>query len=209
MIIVLDCGIGNTGSVVNMIRKIGVEAIASSDPLDLEKADKLILPGVGKFDHAMKQLQELDLIAPLHNLVLKSRKPILGICLGIQLFTRKSEEGILPGLGWIDAQSVRFNFADLGKDLKVPHMGWNSVTPSRNKEMFPQIDNELRYYFVHSYHVVCNDEQDILARTHYGYDFVSAIQKDNIWGVQFHPEKSHRYGMEFLRAFIERDNIVK
>ena len=204
MIVVIDYGFGNTGSVVNMIKKIGAEAIASSEPLVLEKADKLILPGVGKFDHAMNQLKALDLIDPLNHLVLETHKPILGICLGIQMFTKKSEEGILPGLGWIDGESVRFNFTGHGKDFKVPHMGWNSITPARNNEIFPQIDNDLRYYFVHSYHVVCNNRQDILATTPYGYDFVSAIQKDNIWGVQFHPEKSHRYGMEFLKAFIGR-----
>jgi glutamine amidotransferase len=202
MLVVIDCGLGNTGSVVNMINKIGGDAIASAAIEDLEKADKLILPGVGKFDYGMQQLKRLCLIDPLNNLVLNKKKPILGICLGVQLFTRKSEEGVLPGLNWIDAETKRFDFSGCNNQKRIPHMGWNTITLKRENPLIDPQEMKQRFYFVHSYHLVCANDEDVVAISTYGYDFVSMVIHDNIMGVQFHPEKSHKYGMHLLQNFL-------
>lgn len=203
MIVVVDYGMGNLGSILNMLKKIGAEARVSSDPQEIESADKLILPGVGAFDAGMKRLQELGLIGVLDDKVLNGKTPTLGVCLGMQLLTQQSEEGNLLGLGWIDGETIRFRFDPKQTHLKIPHMGWNTVTIHREGELFRGLEHEARFYFVHSYHVVCNQQEDVLATTHHGYDFVSAIQRDNIMGTQFHPEKSHRYGMKLYRNFVE------
>lgn len=202
MIAVIDCGLGNTGSVLNMIKKVGGRAIATADHDDIRNADKLILPGVGKFDYGMTRLQELGLADLLTDLVNNDKKVLLGICLGMQLLTEKSEEGSLPGLGFFRARTVQFDSSKLGTNQKIPHMGWNTVNPTAESMLLQTVDNELRYYFVHSYHVVCDNQDDVMATTHYGYDFVSAIRKENIIGVQFHPEKSHLFGMAFMKSFI-------
>ena len=193
---------GNLGSILNMLKKIGAEAIISSSPQDISRADKLILPGVGAFDAGLKNLDERGLIPVLQNLVIKKKIPILGICLGMQLMTKSSEEGSRPGFGWIDATTVRFKFGKEEQNLKIPHMGWNVIQWRKESVLFKDMPEEPRFYFVHSYHAVCNDKEDILATTNYGYDFVSAFQKGNIIGVQFHPEKSHKFGMQVLRNFI-------
>ena len=202
MIIIIDYGMGNLGSILNMLKKIGAEAIISSSPQDISRADKLILPGVGAFDAGLKNLDERGLIPVLQNLVIKKKIPILGICLGMQLMTKSSEEGSRPGLGWIDATTVRFKCGKEEQNLKIPHMGWNVIQWRKESVLFKDMPEEPRFYFVHSYHAVCNDKEDILATTNYGYDFVSAFQKGNIIGVQFHPEKSHKFGMQVLRNFI-------
>jgi len=202
MIIIIDYGMGNLGSILNMLKKIGAEAIISSSPQDISRADKLILPGVGAFDAGLKNLDERGLIPVLQNLVIKKKIPILGICLGMQLMTKSSEEGSRPGFGWIDATTVRFKFGKEEQNLKIPHMGWNVIQWRKESVLFKDMPEEPRFYFVHSYHAVCNDKEDILATTNYGYDFVSAFQKGNIIGVQFHPEKSHKFGMQVLRNFI-------
>ncbi len=202
MIVIIDYGIGNLGAVSNMLRKIGAEVIVSSSITDIEDADKLILPGVGAFDNGMRRLKELGFDQVLSRKVLNEKTPILGICLGMQLFTKRSEEGDFPGLGWIDGETVRFRFEDDQRNLKVPHIGWNTVTMDKSSCMFDGIQEEPRFYFVHSYHVVCNNQKDVLTRTTYGYEFVSAIQTDNIIGVQFHPEKSHKFGLQLLKNFI-------
>jgi glutamine amidotransferase len=203
MITIIDIGMGNLGSIVNMLEKIKVKAVISSDENDIFKAEKLILPGVGSFDNAMKNLNDMHLISILNSRVNEDKIPILGICLGIQLFTKRSEEGVLPGLGWIDATTVKFNFSVENVQLKVPHMGWNTVNPKHDSSLFCGLLNESRFYFVHSYHIICNNTQDILSTTHYGYDFVSSIQSGNIYGTQFHPEKSHKFGMKVLQNFAE------
>ena len=196
MIVIIDHGTGNVGSIQNMLEYIGLNSIISSNPYDLESAARIILPGVGAFDKAMENLEKRDLIPVLNKRVKEDRIPILGICLGMQLFTQESEEGQTPGLGWLDAQTVRFKFDD--PNLKIPHMGWNFVT---YKNIFPK-ETSRKYYFLHSYHVVCNDENDIWATCQYGGDVVAAVKKENIWGVQFHPEKSHKYGIELFRRFV-------
>lgn len=203
MITIIDIGMGNLGSIVNMLEKIKVKAVISSYENDIFKAEKLILPGVGSFDNAMKNLNDMHLISILNSRVNEDKIPILGICLGIQLFTRQSEEGVLPGLGWIDATTVKFKFNGENAKLKVPHMGWNTVNLKRDNSLYCGLLNEPRFYFVHSYHIICNNTQDILSTTHYGYDFVSSIQSGNIYGTQFHPEKSHKFGMKVLQNFAE------
>ena len=202
MITVIDCHIGNPGSILNMLKKLEVKAVLSSSTADIVNADKLILPGVGSFDTGMKNLAALGLIPVLNKKVIEDKTPILGICLGMQLFTRASEEGILPGLGWIDAETVRFRF-DNTQDVqnRIPHMGWNTVKIIRASKLFTDMYSESRFYFVHSYHIRCNRDEDITTTTFYGYEFVSSIVSDNIAGVQFHPEKSHKFGMKLLVNF--------
>jgi imidazole glycerol-phosphate synthase subunit HisH len=201
MIVIVNYGIGNLGSVLNMLKKIGAPATISADAEEIEKADKLILPGVGAFDAGMRQLHASGLMGLLNDKVLNRRTPTLGICLGMQLMTDKSEEGDLPGLGWIKGGNVRFRFDEGQTHLKVPHMGWNTVTSIRDDTLFKDLDDEARFYFVHSYHVVCQSEADVLAWTHHGRRFVSAFQHANILGTQFHPEKSHKFGMKLLSNF--------
>ena len=204
MIVVIDYGIGNLGSIANMLKKVGVEAVVSSEAAVIDRADKLILPGVGAFDNGMKNLAERGLIPLLNDKVLEDQTPILGLCLGMQLFTQRSEEGELPGLGWLEAETVRFKFDQAHARLKIPHMGWNTVQVCQPHPIFADMEADMRFYFVHSYHVVCAEARTVLAQTHYGYDFASAVAKENIVGVQFHPEKSHKFGMKLLRNFAER-----
>ncbi|MBI4685914.1 MAG: imidazole glycerol phosphate synthase subunit HisH [Nitrospirae bacterium] len=207
MIVVIDYGMGNLGSILNMLRKIGADAIISSKPEDLNNADKLILPGVGAFDNGMRNLEERGLIPILREQVLDKGKPVLGICLGMQLFTKNSEEGNLKGLGWINADTVRFKFDATQADLKIPHMGWNMIAVKKESLLFQEMYSEPSFYFVHSYHLVCNQKEDILATTEYGYEFVSIVNKNNIFGMQFHPEKSHRFGMRLLDNWVKTHNL--
>lgn len=202
MIAIIDYGMGNVGSIVNMLKKIGAKAQLTADHKAIGMADKLILPGVGSFDNGMRNLHERNLIPLLNARVLVHSIPILGLCLGMQLFTNSSEEGRLPGLGWIDARTVRFQ-AHADTRLKIPHMGWNTIHISQSHPLFTDLDAETRFYFVHAYHVECADTRTVLAQTHYGYDFTSVISRGNILGAQFHPEKSHRFGMKLLKNFVE------
>jgi glutamine amidotransferase len=201
MICIIDYRVGNFGSMLNLLKKIGVKAVVSSDHDLIAKADKLILPGVGAFDNGIQNLNDLKIIPVLEKKVLDEKTPILGICLGMQLFTKKSEEGKMPGLGWVDAETVRFQFHEEKEKLKIPHMGWNTIKVKKESSLFRDPFPEMRFYFVHSYHAVCQKGDDILTETHYGYDFTSSFQKENIIGVQFHPEKSHKFGMKLLRNF--------
>ncbi|HYJ78563.1 MAG TPA: imidazole glycerol phosphate synthase subunit HisH [Longimicrobiaceae bacterium] len=204
MIAIVDYGMGNLGSIANMLRKVGSEGVITSDPERIAAAEKLILPGVGHFGAGMRALGERGLIPVLNRKALDERVPVLGICLGMQLLTRHSEEGDAAGLGWIDADTVRFRFAGEQARMRVPHMGWNGVRVERESPLFPGgADEETRFYFVHSYYVRCHDADAVLAHTSYGHPFVSAVQKGNVMGAQFHPEKSHRYGMSLLRGFAE------
>lgn len=201
---IIDYGVGNTGSLMNMLKKIHIDAKISIYPEEIDSADKLILPGIGSFDYGMDRLKQLDLIDVLRTTVLQRNTPILGICLGMQLFTKSSEEGIRPGLGWFNAETVRFRPPD-SSQIKIPHMGWEMLEIRKSHNLFRESAVNAMYYFVHSYHVVCHDTEDILTTSSYGYDFVSSIAKDNIIGVQFHPEKSHKYGMKILENFC-KDN---
>ena len=200
MIIIVDYGMGNVGSILNMFKKLGVDNVTVSNKIEgVEEADKLILPGVGAFDNGMKNLKESGLIPVLNKKVIEDEVPVLGICLGMQLLCNKSEEGEEPGLGWIDADVIKFRIDDT-VNFKIPHMGWNYV---EIKEENPLISKEQknRYYFVHSYYVKCNVEEDIIARANHSFDFTCAVQHENIFGTQFHPEKSHKFGMKLLKNF--------
>lgn len=206
MIVVLDNDMGNAGSVLNMIKRAGGQAVISSDPEIIRQADKLLLPGVGSFDKGITNLKHAPFFQILTQKVLEQNTPFLGICLGMQMLFEQSEEGSLhEGLGWIQGKVKRFNFDNemTTNDLKIPHMGWNLVYPAKPNKLLPVNESELRYYFVHSYHVECKNQEDILATTHYGYDFTCAVQHNNIMGAQFHPEKSHRFGMALIKNFIE------
>lgn len=202
MIVIIDYKMGNTGSIVNMLKKVGAEATITSDESVVATADKIILPGVGAFDNGMKNLNQLGLLPVLNRKAVEEKIPVLGICLGMQLLTKGSEEGDLPGLGWIDAETVKFRFDKAEPSLKIPHMGWNSVAINQQDGIFEDMNGESRFYFVHSYYVRCNEESDILATTNYGREFTSAVRRGNIIGTQFHPEKSHKFGMKVFKNFV-------
>jgi imidazole glycerol-phosphate synthase subunit HisH len=203
MIAIIDYGVGNVGSIFNMFNHLGISSIVSKDPSVIENASKLILPGVGSFDQGMTLLNGSGLRDLLDDKVLNQQTPILGICLGMQMMTKGSEEGILPGLNWVEGECLKFKFADSDKSLRIPHMGWNDVIPKNvENSSFQTINNELRFYFAHSYHLVCN-EDIVTATASYGYEFPVAFKKNNISGAQFHPEKSHQFGMNFLKAFAQ------
>jgi len=200
---IIDYGMGNIGSIVNMLKKIGATAIVSNREEELKNVEKLILPGVGAFDHGMENIKDLGLDSVLEQFVLVERKLILGLCLGMQLLTHKSEEGVLSGLGWLDAETVRFTFDSNAKKNRVPHMGWNNVSVQISHPLLKNLVNP-RFYFVHSYYVVCNNPELVYGTTEYGgISFASVIGNDNVFGVQFHPEKSHHFGMQLLTNFVE------
>ena len=203
MIVIVDMGIGNTGSLLNMFRKLGVTASASTDPEAILAADKVVLPGVGSFQRGAQRLTELGVRDALGEFALKKGRPMLGICLGMQLLTRKSEEGGDNGLGLISGDTVRFR-APAGSRLKIPHMGWNTIKKSGSHPLFDGMPADSRFYFVHSYHVVCDSPDTAIAETDYGVPFASGIARDNVLGVQFHPEKSHSFGMQLLGNFASR-----
>lgn len=203
MIVVVDYGMGNLASIANMIKKVGGTAKLSDGPEDIASATKLVLPGVGSFDHGMASLHERGYVELLTRRVVGDKVPILGICLGMQLLTRGSEEGTpAPGLGWIDADTVRFRFSEATR-LKIPHMGWNTIRVAQEHPLLPEPETPRRFYFVHAYHVVCDDPANVLARTTYAVEFTSAVVKGNIIGTQFHPEKSLRYGMDVMKHFVQ------
>jgi glutamine amidotransferase len=202
MIVIVDYGIGNLASVLNMFKKIGATNVyISKDYALIEKATKLILPGVGAFDAGMDNLEKSGLIPLLNKKVMEDKIPLLGICLGMQLLTEKSEEGVKPGLGWIDAETVKFNL-DPSLKLKVPHMGWNYIKVL-NQNPLIDMGSKNRFYFVHSYYVKCKDESQSIATSDFGIDFTCMINKDNIYGAQFHPEKSLKFGMQVLENFAK------
>ena len=201
MITIVDYNVGNLNSIANMLKRAGHSAILSSDIDEIRAASKLLLPGVGSFDSGMASIDELGLLDVLSHKVLEEQTPILGICLGMQLLLEGSEEGDLPGLGWIKGRCRRFSFSAENVELKIPHMGWNEARPTHRNSLFAKMDAEAGYYFVHSYHAVCDIEAEVLAHTTHGYSFVSAIERGNIYGTQFHPEKSHKHGMQLLDNF--------
>ncbi len=201
---VIDYGVSNIGSLINMLKKIGASATVTNQSAVIQQATKIILPGIGAFDAGMQRLHELGIVGQLNQKVLTEKIPTLGICLGMQLMAKKSEEGQLPGLSWFDAEVVKFHFNDAPVKLKIPHMGWNFIDVKKPGRLFSDINSDRKFYFVHSYHLKMADDHDTLATTFYGYPFTSAIEKDNIAGVQFHPEKSHRFGFELLKNFVDK-----
>ena len=200
MITIIDYGMGNLGSVVNMLRRIEVGCEVTGDPARIAEASHILLPGVGAFDAAMERIDASGIRPVLDDKALHQRVPVLGICLGMQLLTRGSEEGVRPGLGWIPGKTRRLPNS-LG--IKIPHMGWNVAVRTRPCALTDRLEGEIRFYFVHTYCVKTDDPHDTVMQTRYGTDFAAAVQRDNIMGVQFHPEKSHRFGMQLLRNFAE------
>lgn len=201
--IIIDYGMGNLGSIQNMLKKVGTKSIITSNTEEIKNAEKIILPGVGSFDNAIENLKKLKLLEVISTKALKEKVPILGICLGMQLLAKKSEEGEFDGLKLIDAEVVHFDFSKQHENLKIPHMGWNHIKIMKKSLLLKDMYDDPRFYFVHSYYLKCNDSNDILCTTNYGNDFVSAVEKENIMGVQFHPEKSHKFGMKLLKNFSE------
>lgn len=203
MITIVDYGMGNLGSIANIVKKIGGKTLITSTPSEVASAEKLILPGVGAFDRGMSGLQSRSLVSPLNEAVTDRRVPLLGICLGMQLMFQGSEEGTAPGLGWLAGHARYFQF-DNASGAKVPNMGWNTVDVVKETPLMPSRTEEQRFYFLHSYHVVCERQEDVMATSKYGgIDITAAVSRDNIFGAQFHPEKSHRFGMALFKRFLE------
>ena len=201
IISVIDVGIGNIGSVLNMLKVLGAKGKLVSKAEQLELADKIILPGVGSYDEGIRKIDESGIRPALDHKVKIEKKPILGICLGMQLLSRGSEEGVLPGLSYVDAH-CKYLAQDSKVSVSIPHMRWNEVNVTKKTELFKGLDDRNKFYFTHSYGMVCANKSDILGQTNYGEGFVSAICKENIYGVQFHPEKSHKFGKTLFRNFL-------
>lgn len=200
MIAIINYGLGNLTSIKNMCRRLGIDATITSDPETIRNASKLILPGVGHFKKGMENLHNSGLKPVLDDLVLIEKKPILGICLGAQLMTKHSQEGDVNGLGWVDATTIRFDQTK-DKTMKVPHMGWSEIKTSGYNPLWSNLPVDPRFYFVHTYHFLFTEHSEISATCTHSYDFVCAFKKDNIYGTQFHPEKSHKFGMKVLENF--------
>jgi glutamine amidotransferase len=203
MIGIVDYGMGNVGSVQRMFKKIGVVSLIANQPKQLNDVTSLIVPGVGAFDNAMEKLKSTGFLCRLNELVLDKNIPVLGICLGMQLLFQSSEEGQRPGLGWVRGKVVKFCFADKATSLPVPHMGWRDVEFKDSSGLHQQNQGLPRFYFVHSYHAVPDSAEVVIGTAEYGYRFCCAVRQGNVFGVQFHPEKSHRFGMQLLSKFVE------
>ena len=201
MIGIIDYGSGNVQAIATIYKNLNIDYRIISDPDDLKKADKLILPGVGAFDATMQQLIGSGLRDELNNLVINKKVPILGICVGLQVMGFGSDEGDLQGLGWIPGTVKKFNINKIESKPKLPHMGWNTIKDIQNHNLFKGIDNEFGFYFVHSFYFECENEENILSSSNYGTEFTSSIYADHIIGTQFHPEKSHRNGVLLFKNF--------
>ncbi len=203
MITIVDYGLGNVLALVNVYNLLNIPVAVAKTAADLANATRLILPGVGSFDHAMVQLDASGMREPLERLVIEQRMPVLGICVGMQMLAKCSDEGCLGGLGWIDGAVRKFDLNQLPRGTNLPHMGWNDVLPCADGGLFKGLEKEARFYFLHSYYFDCAQETSVLAHTHYGAEFHSAVRRDNVYGVQFHPEKSHHFGVQLLNNFAE------
>ena len=203
MIAIVNYGSGNIQAIANIYRRLAVPFVIASSPADLEGAERVILPGVGAFDQAMDELNHSGLRQALDHIVLEKRTPLLGICVGMQLLAKRSDEGALPGLGWIDGEVRKFEPNDQTPPMRLPHMGWNDVRPAVTHSLFDGVELESGYYFLHSYYFACHRPGDVLATTTYGNEFASAVARDNVFGVQFHPEKSHAAGIQLLKNFSQ------
>lgn len=203
MITIIDYGLGNVLAFVNVYKRCNIPVSVAKSADGLEGATKLILPGVGAFDHAMERLEQSGMRPALEEAVLKREVPVLGICVGMQMLAKCSDEGRLPGLGWIDGEVRRFDVSTLPHGTHLPHMGWNDVSPAGPGGLFKEMEKEARFYFLHSYYFHCNDEADVLARSDYGARFSCAVRHKNVYGVQFHPEKSHHFGTQLLKNYWE------
>lgn len=203
MITIVDYGLGNILAFANVYKKLNLPMSVAKNASDLKSASKIILPGVGAFDHAIERLNNSGMRETLDELVLHDRVPVLGICVGMQILTCSSEEGRLPGLGWLDGHVKKFDPSTLPHSTHLPHMGWNDVHPVTKSRLFEGLEINARFYFLHSYYFHCKRSEDILAVSYYGGEFSCAVNSGNIYGVQFHPEKSHHYGTQLLKNFAE------
>lgn len=203
MITIIDYGLGNVLAFSNVYKRLNIPAAVGKSASDLQGATKLILPGVGAFDHAMELLQQSGMREALDELVLSRAIPVLGVCVGMQILAATSEEGQLRGLGWIEGDVRKFDVASFRQRIRLPHMGWNDVNPVGPSALFAGLESDARFYFLHSYYFHCARSENILAQAEYGTTFSCAVHSNNIFGVQFHPEKSHHYGTRLLKNFAE------
>lgn len=201
-ITVVNLGVGNLGAIPNMLKRLGASATITDDVDQIDRATKLVLPGVGAFDAALSKLRQLGLTDVLNRQVLERGTPVLGLCLGMQLLAEESEEGHETGLGWIRGKVVRFRLDGSDKSLRIPQMGWNTVQVTKQVPLLADLGDSPRFYFAHSYHLVCADGADSVGLTTHGYAFPSVVQRENVMGAQFHPEKSHRFGMKLFENFL-------
>ena len=203
MIAIVNYGLGNIRAFVDLYKRLNIPIKVAGQPDDLKGAEKIILPGVGAFDWAMTRLNASGMCPVLKDLAVAQKIPVLGICVGMQILADRSDEGKMPGLGWIVGEVKRFVFGPASPSLSLPHMGWNDVTPRRGDGLFRGLEHGARFYFLHSYHFVPKRSEDTLSVTDYGSEYVSAVRSGNVYGVQFHPEKSHGWGIQLLKNFAE------
>jgi glutamine amidotransferase len=203
MIGIINYGLGNIKALANIYGKLGVPFVIVAQSDDLKRVNKIILPGVGAFDHALRLLEKSGMRQPLDQIVLNQRMPVLGVCVGMQMMADSSEEGALPGLGWISGVVKKFDASKLTSATRLPHMGWNTIQTVAKNGLLKNIEADSRFYFLHSYYFHCQSNDDVLAVTDYGGTFASAVHSGNIFGVQFHPEKSHQWGIQLLKNFAE------
>ena len=201
MIAIVDYGLGNLKAFANIYKRLNIDVEFVKTPEKLSLAEKIILPGVGSFDHAMEELNKSGMREKLDELVLIKKVPLIGICVGMQMLGKRSDEGKLAGLAYIDAEIIKFDTDLIRQKPKLPHMGWNDVYPTVSNRLFDGLEVNAIFYFLHSYYFSCEDPKDAIAKSEYGLEFISAINRDNIFGVQFHPEKSHQYGIQLLKNF--------
>lgn len=201
MISIVDYGLGNLKAFANIYKRLNIDAEFVRTPEQLNSAKKIILPGVGAFDHAIEALNKSGMREKLDELVLIKKVPVIGICVGMQMLGKRSDEGKLEGLGWIDADIIKFDENLIKQKPQLPHMGWNDVHPIGNNLLFQELETNSIFYFLHSYYFLCKNPQDVIAKSEYGLEFTCAVNHENIFGVQFHPEKSHQYGIRLLKNF--------
>ena len=203
MISIVNYGLGNIDAFANIYKRLNIPVQIASTPEELSAAERIILPGVGAFDWAMARLNESGMRTVLEELVIGKGRPVIGICVGMQIMANKSDEGVLPGLGWIDAEVKKFDATLFTQRTRLPHMGWNDVRPNSDNGLFKGLGSAARFYFLHSYYFAPHNEDNVLALTDYNGSFASSVQSGNIFGVQFHPEKSHQWGIQLLKNFAE------
>lgn len=203
MITIIDYGLGNIRAFVNVFERLNIKTRIAHSSKDLKGATKIILPGVGAFDYAMSQLNASGMREELENQVLENKVPVVGICVGMQMLAKSSEEGSLSGLGWIDGEVKKFDANLIPYMTKLPHMGWNTISPVKDNLLFAGLDDQKKFYFLHSYYFLCNSSEDIISTTEYGIKYASAVNRGNIFGIQFHPEKSHSNGVQLLYNFAK------
>jgi glutamine amidotransferase len=203
MITIIDYGLGNILAFVNVYNRLNIPVTVAKSAKDLHDASRLILPGVGSFDHAMQQFDQSGMRHIVEQLVIQEKKPVLGICVGMQMLAKSSDEGNLPGLGWIDGKVKKFDLSAMPAETYLPHMGWNDVIPVADSGLFNRMERDTQFYFLHSFYFECNQQSNVLAVSDYGGNFSCAVRQGNVYGVQFHPEKSHHFGSQLLKNFAE------